>query len=238
MRGSWNGKIFAVERQPYRPLRRLATIVTVLLAVSVAIDIAGVASAASYVSFFQRAVDGAAVTVSEAQDLDRQEAAIAGWQVLVLLVTGLFFIGWFRAAYRNLSTLGVRNLRFKPGWAVWSWMVPFLNTVRPKEIANDIWRGSDPTLPEDLEGPAPGNPVAPVINAWWVLFMVSGVLAQLVARTAPHTASGLLNNARLLLVARGMSAVAGIAAIVVVHAITSRQSERQRRLAFPAASIP
>ena len=65
----------------------------------------------------------------------------------IFLVTGIVFIVWFRDAYKNVGRLGVAGLRWSSGWAVGAWLVPFLNLRRPKEMLNDMWRGSNPSLP-------------------------------------------------------------------------------------------
>ncbi|MDQ3720152.1 MAG: DUF4328 domain-containing protein [Actinomycetota bacterium] len=78
---------------------------------------------------------------------DAHQAVVGGIQAIVGLALIVVFLMWFFRAYRNLPRLGVRTLRHKPGWAVGGWLVPILNLWRPKEIANDIWRGSDPHLP-------------------------------------------------------------------------------------------
>jgi Domain of unknown function (DUF4328) len=65
-----------------------------------------------------------------------------------LMSTGSAFIAWFSRAYQNIERLGARDLRVKHGGAIWSWFVPILGLIRPKQIMNDIWRASDPALPE------------------------------------------------------------------------------------------
>jgi len=62
-------------------------------------------------------------------------------QGLALLFCAVLWIMWFHRAYKNLFSFGL-GLRFGTGWAIGGWFVPILNLWRPKEIANDIWRGS------------------------------------------------------------------------------------------------
>lgn len=97
--------------------------------------------------------DPASVSSVEADASDRRQALIGMLQLLLYLGTVLAFLVWFRRAYRNLPILGAESLRFSNGWAVGAWFVPFLNLVRPKQLADDIWRASDPALPAPSNAP-------------------------------------------------------------------------------------
>ena len=76
-------------------------------------------------------------------------------QAAWFLVTAGLWLAWFRRAYLNLPALGARRLRFRPWWAVGSWLLPVFSLFRPKQVLNDIWRASDPDLPP-RPGPTPG----------------------------------------------------------------------------------
>jgi Domain of unknown function (DUF4328) len=158
----------------------------------------------------------------EASD-DRQlviTLAIAG----AMITAAGFFIAWLKRAYTNLRALGVRNLRWGPGWAIGSWFVPFLNLVLPKQLVNDVWRGSDPEL-EDSEGWRE-KPVPLLFAFWWGAWIVGGILESAADRAfgraeGPNDfqfSSGVSIAGDALLI------VAGLLAVVVVDMTTSRQA--------------
>ncbi len=72
----------------------------------------------------------------------------------------------FLRAYANGPALGLHDPRFGKGWAIGAWFVPILNLFRPKQIANDIWRGSDSALPAHASDSWYNRPT-PVLLAWW-----------------------------------------------------------------------
>jgi hypothetical protein len=78
------------------------------------------------------------VTLAEVNASDELNAFIGFAQFGLLVLTAILFIRWFRRAYRNVEPLGGER-RFKTGWAIGGWFVPFLNLWRPEQIANDIW---------------------------------------------------------------------------------------------------
>jgi len=100
-----------------------------------------------------RIADGERPSDAEITFNDTRQAVIGLAQTGLQIALYVAFIMWFYRAYSNLPRLGVTGgLRFGPGWAIGAWFVPFLNLVRPKAIANDIWKGSDP------RSTAPGRP--------------------------------------------------------------------------------
>jgi hypothetical protein len=94
------------------------------------------------------------------------------------VVSGVCFIVWFRAAYGKLQRAG-EQLRFSRGWSIGAWCVPFMSLVRPKKIANDLWRASDSlaTRPSGrLQGHQSTRPVSPVVHWWWGLYVAGGLI--------------------------------------------------------------
>jgi len=76
-------------------------------------------------------------------DLDRtdlREGLVALLTFIAYLSAIVFFISWFRRAYRNLPVLGATGLRYRSGWTIGSWFIPIVGLILPKQIANDIWR--------------------------------------------------------------------------------------------------
>lgn len=146
-----------------------------------------------------------------------------GAQALTYLGAGIAFLAWFHRAYRNLPRLGAWPLRFDYGWAVGGWLIPVFNWFRPKQLVNDVWRGSEPVPgPKRLED-NPGVPT--ILHVWWAAWVLGSALAYAdwwvasEAQTLPEQKAGSI----LALVANGTYLAAGVLAIVVVRRITKRQ---------------
>lgn len=235
MRGSWTGNLVPAPaesfREPFRSLEAPARPLLLLIGVGILFDMLAVGSGLGYLSFFERLAAGEPVTMQEAEQLDARQGAIGLTQLALLVVTAVVWLIWFRRAYRNLSPLGVESLRFKPGWAVGSWFVPILNTVRPKEITNDIWRASDPDLPAEQGGPGLGRPVWRLIDLWWAAGLIGGVMERMAFnRREPRSPSEYLSFARWLVAGDAAAVVWAVLAYFVVRAITRRQTARHEKL--------
>jgi len=156
-----------------------------------------------------------------------------GIDTLAVLVSAGVFIAWFFIAYENLRRLGVQNMRFGNGWAIGAWFIPFFNWVRPKQIANDIWRGSERGV--EVSSQWQQVEVPSLVHWWWGLFLAQGIAAyagQQTTRSGYHDATSLSNalsqieSGAVIDVLAQLIAIAGVVlAIVVVSRVTERLDE-------------
>lgn len=223
----------------FRRLDGLAKVAVAFLVANVVIDLAAVVTDVQMVGLANRAKAGELVTFEEADALDIRMARLGLLQVAAILIAAIPFLLWFRRAYRNLGALGIRTLRFKPGWAVGGWFVPFLGLARPKSIANDIWRATDPTLPPDVDKPPEGGHVSPLLNLWWAAYVLTGFLYgsgnELDRRPSIDE---VLSQAERYAVADAVSVLAGVLAILVVRRMTDRMHRRAAAVSTGATPEP
>lgn len=229
LRGSWNATEMPVPgNDRYRPLWGYARALAVLLGGLVVLQLIAIWSDLDVLSFLHRARDGEIVTLGEANAIDDRQALLGGVDGVLVLVTAIIWIIWFRAAYRNLQTFGVRFLRFKPGWAVGGWFVPILSLIRPKEIANDIWRASDPSLTAAQERVPSGGHIPMWMNLWWATFILSGITFRVSSTSTPNEIDDFIGLARKILFADLFHGISAVLALFVVLGITTRQTERHQ----------
>ena len=131
----------------YLPIGRVARWAMILLAAVAVLDVIAALSDFAEIRLLDRIIDGELVSDDEADASDTRQAVIGGIQFLVYAATAFVFIRWFRRCYRNLAPLGAERTRFKSWWTIAGWFIPIWNAFRPKQLLNDIWRGSDPRLP-------------------------------------------------------------------------------------------
>lgn len=202
-----------------------------------AIEALNAVAALGYAAIAGELIDEGQPPLSEIEAADELITA-AGWAVLAgyLVVGPITFIPWFARAYSNLPRLGILPLRFRPGQAVWSWFVPILGLIRPKQIADDIYRGSRPDAPANRGFRELA--VSPLLHWWWGAFLTALVLGRIATGVVNGAADSplatqaatieLLEQQRLgLLLSAGASALAVAAAalaITVVIRITRAQT--------------
>jgi hypothetical protein len=193
-----------------------------------------------------RLLDGEDVAPSSLDSDDTHQLAVGVIQFAVYVAAVVFFLRWFYRAYSNLPALGAEP-RLRRGWAIAGWFVPILWLWRPKQIANDIWRGSDPSV-RAVHLHITKTSVTPLLTVWWAAWIITGTLGFSAARLvwdAPTAADagvsaalGIASDAEDVrstavvdLVANGSDIVAAVLAILVVRTLTSRQLERESVIA-------
>jgi serine/threonine protein kinase len=230
-----------VAVEGYLPLRRPARRVKAALWVSILLALASAAvnfadTQAALVLFGDQASGDLYLWVGAVQ---------AAW----FPFTAGLWLAWFRRAYRNLPALGARRLRYRPWWAVGAWLLPVFSLFRPKQLLNDIWRASDPSLPPDQAAAWRGRPVAELLGWWWLAFVAS-ILVRSITTSAVHAAAdfmllGLLPDqldrfqasAGMQVLADLLTVLCGLLALRVVRRTTARQEERATRLAATGALV-
>jgi hypothetical protein len=220
------------EHGLFEPLADKSKWVTRLLWVTVAVSVVAVISDAAQVVLVREFASGT-VTRAEADANDSRQAVIGLIQGAAFTATAAFFLVWFHAAYANLPRLGATDLRYKTWWAVGGWLIPIVNFFRPKQIANDIWRASDPAPAVDRSWRA--RPVPAVLGWWWATWLASGVLSfGAIGRVS--SLEDLEGASISILLSDAAIAVAGVLAYIVARRITERQEEKARLLT--AGSVP
>ena len=205
----------------------MAALVVVILA-----DVFAIWVDVREIQLMNRIVDGNAPALSELEASDDRQAAAGLILVVTLVAAVVAFIMWFHRAYKNLSALGATGLRYGTGWAIGAWFVPFLNLWRPKQIANDIWRASDPSLRPDQGIDWRERPVPGFLTAWWVVWIVSIYAWSISTRLyfTGEEAEDIRNADYADLASLGLDIVAAVLAIYVVMRMTRRQSDRARNV--------
>lgn len=220
------------DLEGYGPLSSRATWAKRALIAVVVLNVVSVISA-----YFAYQTYGAEIVTQDDLDTtDLREGVVALLTLIAFVVAVVMFIRWFRRAYANLPALGAGNLRFATWWTIGAWFIPIVNLFRPKQIANDIWRGSDPERQRDQEPSWEGGHVPALFQWWWAFFLVSTWLenASFRAELAANDLDGYRNAAAVTIAVNAVEAVAGVLAVFVVDRASGQQEARAARLAEPS----
>lgn len=189
----------------------------------------------SFVSaYFAYQTYGADIVTQDDLDMtDLREGGVALLTLIAFVVAVVMFIRWFRHAYSNLPALGATNLRYPTWWTIGGWFIPIWGLFRPKQIANDIWRGSDPERRPDETPHWEGTAVPALFQWWWAFYLFSTWLenASFRVELAADDLEGYRNAAAVTMAVNAFEVVAGVLAVLVIDRATRRQEARAARLA-------
>jgi RNA polymerase subunit RPABC4/transcription elongation factor Spt4 len=216
---AWRQRWDTVE---YRSSRRIAFLLRGILTVGV-----GVATAVGLSEFWLYTRAGGGLLEGPAtSDIRRGLDVVTGIAVSLFAVGVVLTLVWMRRTYENLSALAVGDLRFKSAWAVGGWFVPGFNFYRPKQIMDDLWKGSHPLAPPFSSSWRVGPP--PVWSmVWWASLLLASFFGLFSHFAEP---SGVNGDLRLSLATAGWAGLLFAASAVtlqrLVREITDRQDAR------------
>jgi hypothetical protein len=179
----------------FLPLRGLANVLTVLLAVVVVAIAARLGT--RLLGLESPGGQGGYVV----QQLDKAAN-------ITIVLLGILFIVWFRRARINAEHRGWRQRRALP-WALWGWILPVLSLWIPFQIMGDIWRAGLP--------PSRRRETAWLPALWWTTWLLSWVAIgskPKSADTIPQLAAGTWTGSLFFL------AVAGVALIAIIRVVS------------------
>ena len=230
----------AGRRRRFTPGGGLALVVKVMLALNLLASIVILGSQFMQYQLATRLVDGVNVPFAELQSNNTRQMILRILHFVVYAATGIIFVVWFHGVHVNLEALGARDLTYTSGWAAGCWFVPILNLFRPVQIAQEIWRNSDPsTVAPDETGFRTAEDSS-LIGFWWASWIVSLVLSQItMLMTRNVNSPESLQTATLVaMIAEAVRVVAAILALALVNAINARQMARAAALAAESEYPP
>lgn len=187
-----------------------------LLFASVAVHVASAVINLQRVRLIDRVLDHPGTTsIDEVLRSDQQVSDIGLAQLIVLALTALAFILWFVTTYRALYRRRPNGLRYSPGWAVGGWLVPFLNLVRPYQMAHDAWFVAEGRIP-----PRRSRHWG-LVRFWWFTWIIANAIRG-PGFGAGDSLEAIRGYALRNVVGDPIGAMAGVLAVAVVITLSGR----------------
>ena len=169
------------------------------------------------------------------QASDTLRTVITAVNFIILVLSMIFFIMWFRRAYYNLHNLPWHNARHSEGWAAGSWFIPILSLFWPYQIMEDIWKGTQNAIKERF-----GEPQSTAIIAWWWAFYLVNNFFGYISAFATKGAADveeLLTATKVEFIGEIISIAAIIITIKVIQRTSSFEKELLEISETPSDSI-
>lgn len=160
----------------------------------------------------------------------------ASWYVnsfssLGYIIAGVLFLRWFYLAYRNLPSLGVSALYYRPIWAIVWFFVPILNLYKPYQMMSITWRASDPE-PEYRGAAWRSATLTPLVGIWWVIWIFGEIVREITGigvRDAKSWQDVAIIEA-LIVAFSSLLTTAGTVLIEIIRKIDRRQLQKSKTL--------
>jgi hypothetical protein len=152
----------------------------------------------------------------------------------LLAATAIAFMTWLYRCRANLRAFGTRHLRYRRYWAIFGFLIPVVNLVRPYQVIREVWQASDPSTASPLDWKTVKPPL--LLRAWWVTFvafLVFKILAWWMMWSATYDLTRLQIADGVLLLADFLAAVSVTLVYFVIDHITDAQQAKWESLSPP-----
>ena len=175
------------------------------------------------------------IDMQKLQASDTIRTAISIGQLIILLLSMIFFIMWFRRAYFNLHQLSFNNARYDEGWAAGAWFVPVINLFYPYQIMSDIWKGKQNAIGERFGEP---QSVA-LVGWWWAAYLINNFFAYISSFVTKEAdgVEGLMRASVIEAISEIISVIAIIITIRLIIKVSSFEKELDIHAQTPDDSI-
>lgn len=103
-----------------------------------------------------------------------------GLTLIMFVVAAITFLNWFRRAYYNLILFSKTKPAYDDDMAVWSFVIPFINLVRPYQIATEIYDNTYDKAKE-LSADVP-NKNSEIVSIWWIAYVFLGIVIFILSK--------------------------------------------------------
>ncbi len=169
-------------KKQLKPNAQRAKIAAILIAIVLFTDVLNLTSSLMQYELLGRIATGENFTQAEANANDLRETAVGILSVVMLLISAITFIMWFRRAYYNLHQK-INYLKYEEGWAAGCWFVPFVNLVRPFQIMQELFNETIAYL-KKVNQEIPFNTNTALMGFWWTFWIIDNIIGQIIFRFA------------------------------------------------------
>lgn len=226
----------ALPRPPFKPGGNLALTLKIFLGLYILACVALVGGNGLQYGLALRLVKRENVPLAEIAANDDRQALLAFAVLGLYIATAPVFLCWFYRVHANLKALGAHDLTFQSNWAVGGWFIPLANLWRPLQVAQEVWRHSDPdaVTRDGIRREPSAN--STLLSNWWAAWIGSGVVAVIATQMGAHVHSpeALRDATAVAIGEEALAILTGILAFAVVSAIDARQTARAQALDAPA----
>ncbi|QDU91261.1 hypothetical protein Pla175_46810 [Pirellulimonas nuda] len=145
--------------------------------------------------------------------------------LVVYIVLVVMYCKWHYRSYRNLTSFGVEDARYTPGWSVGYYFIPIVSLFKPYRAMKDIYNGSAGEPVEQAAG---------VVAAWWTAFIAMNLIENGASRMVMRadTVETIQAAGVVYLVANAATVIAAFLAIGLIREVDARQRARGVALGF------
>ncbi|MDO4228498.1 MAG: DUF4328 domain-containing protein [Capnocytophaga sp.] len=134
----------------------------------------------SYIEYdlLKRVYNDLDFSLGEIESIETKHGVLLFIYMILYAICAISVVLWFSRAYQNLHNV-VNYLNYKPFWATWSWLVPFINLFYPYRIMNELFVETKKVLSNRNISFRSTMPLW-IIGVWWFLWIINALVDRII----------------------------------------------------------
>jgi hypothetical protein len=163
--------------------------------------------------------------------------------ILVVVFTAFPFSTFTHRSSRNLRTMKSEGQKYSPDGAVTRFFIPVLNLIRPMQVFVELFKGSDPRVPEgDPQAWKKKGNVPPIAIIWGLLWPAMLIFNPILVQRAWFNERASLSDVEqtmsALMFSDAIVIALGVAAILMARSLSAWQEARSAKYGTVAVTPP
>jgi hypothetical protein len=144
--------------------------------ISISMSLIYIASSLMEIDLLLSLDKGDKFTDEELDANDSRVSIIASFSMMTAFSSLVIFYVWFYKAYKNLPSLGGKELLFSARWIILRFFIPILGLYQPYQATKEIWKSSDPRIRESDKTVRKQMSTPSLIKVWWAFWIITEVI--------------------------------------------------------------
>lgn len=201
-----------------------ARYVLIAFSIFIILNIVGLISSYFEYLLLDKMNQGSLVSEDEILYNDLRQGIIGITQMIIYILTIVFFLNWFRRAYGNLHRIGI-SLNDKESMAIWYWFIPIVFLFKPVQIMREIWTKTLDKI-NTFNSNFRYSSGYLIISLWWALFVFSNVIGKYILKSLfkEDSIDQLMDGSILMMVSSCFEIPEALLVMLIVYRISILES--------------
>jgi len=175
---------------PFSSIRSISKWVKIFIMLGIAFTIINSISTLLEINLLSSIIyDERSITNEDIGANDFRVLVIASFTTIIVIIGLILFFVWFYKSYRNLPSLGGKELKSSPRRAVIYFFIPILLFYKPYRATVEIWKVSNPSIHETNNDSRRQMKTPSLIKIWWAFWLITIIIGNFYLRAIPYIMS-------------------------------------------------
>lgn len=219
----------------FHSIKLISKLTIIAFILSISITVIYDMSSLMEINMLQSIDDGITISDDAIDANDLRVGILAGLDLIMAFTAMILFFIWFYKSYKNLPSLGAKELPYSSRWVILRFFIPILWFYQPYRATKDIWKSGDPNVRESDKHSRDQMKTPILIKFWWALWILGNMVGWIYLKSIPammnvDTISGYIVFNYMDMISDIPLIILDVLTLILVLKISSNQEKKNELL--------